>query len=76
MKKVCENCRFRKRGVLKEPCSTGAYQLLLSHRCFLWKPERWYQRIIKAMKNLRFPGGNNGRSDFDYESGWQDYHPL
>lgn len=48
---VCDNCRFKNRSILKEPCHTGAYQLAYSHRCYLWKKRRLWQRIADRISS-------------------------
>lgn len=45
----CGTCRYRNRWPLKEPCSTGTYQMLYSKRCFCYKPLRWWQRAIDRL---------------------------
>jgi|GEM_PF-5268025 len=51
MKQECCNCRYKKRGSMRKPCITGVYQLLYSHRCYLWKKRTWWQRILDKIKN-------------------------
>lgn len=52
-KHSCQNCRYKSRSVLKEPCSTGSYQLFFSKRCFVWKPRRWYQRFLDIIMSKK-----------------------
>lgn len=47
MKEECSNCKYRKRGWLKDPCATGAYQLKYSNRCFGWKQSLWSKLFKK-----------------------------
>lgn len=51
----CENCRYRGRTSLEEPCSTGMYQLFYSGRCFCHKPLRWWQRVFDRITKGRGP---------------------
>jgi hypothetical protein len=54
----CSNCRYRKRGQLRYPCSTGSYQLKFSKRCFEWKPTV-YDRIVEIVKWSISKGGKS-----------------
>lgn len=48
----CRACRYRNRGALDEPCSTGLFMIAYSGKCSAYKPSIM-TRIREAVERLR-----------------------
>lgn len=48
----CRACRYRNRGALDEPCSTGLFMIAYSRKCSAYKPSI-KTRIREAVERLR-----------------------
>ena len=48
----CRACRYRNRGALDEPCSTGLFMIAYSRKCLAYKPSIM-TRIREAIGWLR-----------------------
>lgn len=57
-KHSCQNCRYRGRSVLEEPCISGICQKFFSGCCYIWKPLKWHQKLWDTIK-LKIGGIKN-----------------
>ena len=48
----CRACRYRNRGALDEPCSTGLFLIAYSRKCSAYKPSIM-TRIREVVERLR-----------------------